>query len=130
MTLSANYPNTPPNGIKLHKKSKTLELTYGEQSFELTAEYLRVHSPSAEVRGHGVGNGILQTGKKFVGISSVEPSGRYALKITFDDGHDSGLFTWAYLRDLAENHDTYWQSYLDQLQAAGQSRDNGLIGIG
>ena len=130
MTLSANYPNTPPSGIKLHKKSKTLELIYGDQHYELTAEYLRVHSPSAEVRGHGVGNGILQTGKKFVGIESIEPSGRYALKIAFDDGHDSGLYTWAYLHDLAENHDQHWQSYLDQLSAAGQSRDNGLIGIG
>ncbi|WP_372740512.1 gamma-butyrobetaine hydroxylase-like domain-containing protein [Neptunomonas sp.] len=117
-----------PSNIKLHKKSKTLELIYNETSFELTAEFLRVHSPSAEVRGHGIGNGTLQTGKKFVGISGVEPSGNYALKIIFDDGHDSGLYTWQYLYTLATQRDQYWDTYLKSLEDAGESRDKGLIG--
>ncbi|WP_372743032.1 gamma-butyrobetaine hydroxylase-like domain-containing protein [Neptunomonas sp.] len=117
-----------PSNIKLHKKSKTLELIYNETSFELTAEFLRVHSPSAEVRGHGIGNGTLQTGKKFVGISGVEPSGNYALKIIFDDGHDSGLYTWQYLYTLATQRDQYWDRYLKSLEDAGESRDKGLIG--
>ena len=117
-----------PSNIKLHKKSKTLELIYNQTSFELTAEFLRVHSPSAEVRGHGIGNGTLQTGKKFVGISGVEPSGNYALKITFDDGHDSGLYTWQYLYTLATQQEQYWDSYLKSLEEAGESRDQGLIG--
>ncbi|SFF86298.1 gamma-butyrobetaine hydroxylase-like domain-containing protein [Neptunomonas qingdaonensis] len=117
-----------PSNIKLHKKSKTLELIYNETSFELTAEFLRVHSPSAEVRGHGIGNGTLQTGKKFVGINGVEPSGNYALKIIFDDGHDSGLYTWQYLYTLATQKDQYWDRYLKSLEEAGESRDQGLIG--
>lgn len=117
-----------PSQIKLHKKSRTLELVYGEQHYELTAEFLRVHSPSAEVRGHGIGNGTLQTGKKFVGIDAIQPAGKYALKIIFTDGHDSGLFTWPYLQELAEQQDEYWQRYLAKLEAAGESRDEGLIG--
>ena len=117
-----------PSNIKLHKKSKTLELIYDQDSYELSAEFLRVHSPSAEVRGHGIGNGTLQTGKKFVGIKGVEAAGNYALKIIFDDDHDSGLFTWAYLHDLAVQHDTYWDKYLQSLAEAGESRDQGLIG--
>ena len=119
-----------PTQIKLHKKSRTLELTYEQQSFELTAEYLRVHSPSAEVRGHGIGNGILQTGKKLVGIKELVPTGNYALKIVFDDGHDSGLYTWDCLHDLAINHKQYWSKYLNELEAAGASRDGGLIAKG
>ncbi len=117
-----------PSNIKLHKKSKTLELIYNDTSYELTAEFLRVHSPSAEVRGHGIGNGTLQTGKKFVGINSVEPSGNYALKISFDDGHDSGLYTWQYIYTLATQQDQYWNKYIKSLEAAGESRDQGLIG--
>ncbi len=116
-----------PSDIKLHLKSRTLELIYADGSFELTAEFLRVHSPSAEVRGHGIGNGVLQTGKQHVGLKGVEPAGNYALKIIFDDGHDSGLYTWEYLHDLAHNQADYWQRYLAQLEAAGASRDNGLI---
>ncbi|MGB0732485.1 MAG: gamma-butyrobetaine hydroxylase-like domain-containing protein [Pontibacterium sp.] len=119
-----------PSNIRLHKKSKTLELVYGDTSYELRAEFLRVHSPSAEVRGHGVGNGILQTGKKFVGINLVEPAGNYALKITFDDGHDSGLYTWDYLHKLCLEHDSLWQAYLDALKEAGETRDKGLITFG
>lgn len=119
-----------PSDIRLHLKSRTLELVYPDGSFELTAEYLRVHSPSAEVRGHGIGQGVLQTGKKLVAIKQVVPAGNYALKIVFDDGHDSGLFSWEYLYDLAHDHDRYWQAYLRQLEAAGASRDGGLIARG
>ncbi|MBC9249061.1 1-(5-phosphoribosyl)-5-((5-phosphoribosylamino)methylideneamino)imidazole-4-carboxamide isomerase [Pseudomonas alcaligenes] len=110
-----------PTAIKLHKASKTLELRYGEQSYNLSAEFLRVHSPSAEVQGHG--KPILQTGKLGVGLSSLEPAGNYALKLCFDDGHDSGLFTWDYLYQLAIRHDELWQDYLGELAAAGKSRD-------
>jgi DUF971 family protein len=119
-----------PTDIRLHLKSRTLELVYADGTFELTAEFLRVHSPSAEVRGHGIGNGVLQTGKKHVAIKGVEPAGNYALKIIFDDGHDSGLYTWEYLHDLAHNQPEYWQRYLSQLDAAGASRDNGVIARG
>jgi len=116
-----------PTDIRLHLKSKTLELIYPDGSFELTAEFLRVHSPSAEVRGHGVGQGTLQTGKKWVAIKEIIPSGNYALKIVFDDGHDSGLYTWEYLHDLTHNAETYWTLYLKALEDAGASRDEGLI---
>ncbi|MAY40763.1 MULTISPECIES: DUF971 domain-containing protein [unclassified Neptuniibacter] len=119
-----------PSEIKLHKKSRTLELTYANKHFELTAEYLRVHSPSAEVRGHGIGNGVLQTGKKLVGIKELIPAGNYALKIVFDDGHDSGIYTWDCLHDLSHNHDHYWNTYLAELAEAGESRDGGLIAVG
>jgi len=119
-----------PTQIKLHKRSRTLELSYEDKTFELSAEYLRVHSPSAEVRGHGIGNAVLQTGKKLVGIKELIPSGNYALKIVFDDGHDSGIYTWDCLHDLAYNHDEYWQTYLDKLAEAGESRDGGMIAIG
>ncbi|MCJ8338850.1 MAG: DUF971 domain-containing protein [Pseudomonadales bacterium] len=122
--------HTTPTAIKLHKKSKSLELTFADGQFELRAEYLRVHSPSAEVRGHGIGQETLQVKKKFVGISNIEICGNYALKISFDDGHDSGLFTWDYLHELCQNHDLYWQRYLQKLKDAGQSRDSGLIGLG
>ncbi|EPJ46420.1 MAG: hypothetical protein OFPII_21020 [Osedax symbiont Rs1] len=122
--------STTPSDIKLHKKSKSLELTFSSGSYELRAEYLRVHSPSAEVRGHGVGQETLQTHKKFVGITNIEITGNYALKISFDDGHDSGLFTWDYLHDLSVNHDQYWQTYLQNLEKSGQNRDAGLIGLG
>ena len=119
-----------PSQIKLHKKSRTLELTYGDDSFELSAEYLRVYSPSAEVRGHGIGNGVLQTGKKLVGIKELIPTGNYALKIVFDDSHDSGLYTWDCLHDLAYNFQHYWSKYLKDIEAAGASRDGGLIAKG
>lgn len=119
-----------PSAIKLHKKSKSLELHFDNIEFELRAEYLRVHSPSAEVRGHGVGQETLQVKKKFVGIDHIEAVGNYALKISFDDGHDSGLFTWDYLYELCEKHDQYWDTYLKKLEEAGESRDNGLIGLG
>ena len=111
-----------PSAINLHKASKTLTLTYpsGEE-YHLPAELLRVHSPSAEVQGHG--KPILQFGKINVGLLKIEPAGQYALKLTFDDGHDSGLFTWEYLYQLGKRKDELWQDYLAELKAAGKSRD-------
>ena len=119
-----------PQDIKLHQKSRTLELVYPDENFELTAEYLRVHSPSAEVRGHGKGQEVLQTGKQFVGIKGIEPSGNYALKIIFDDGHDTGLYTWDYLYELCSNQQAYWDKYLQELEAAGETRNNKMIARG
>ncbi|MCQ4263436.1 1-(5-phosphoribosyl)-5-((5-phosphoribosylamino)methylideneamino)imidazole-4-carboxamide isomerase [Stutzerimonas stutzeri] len=111
-----------PTAIKLHKASKTLELEYaGDERYVLSAELLRVHSPSAEVQGHG--NPVLQTGKLNVGVEQIEPAGQYALKLTFSDGHDSGLFTWDYLERLAVNQQALWEEYLAALAAAGKSRD-------
>ena len=111
-----------PTAIKLHKASKTLELHYGaDERYTLPAEFLRVHSPSAEVQGHG--KPILQTGKLGVGLSSLEPAGNYALKLCFDDGHDSGLFTWDYLDQLGQRQAQLWDDYLAALSAARQSRD-------
>ncbi len=112
-----------PTDIKLHQKSRVLELHF-DDGFEcnLTCEYLRVHSPSAEVQGHGPGQEVLQAGKQDVGITNLEPSGNYALKIHFDDGHDSGLFTWDYLHGLGKYYEENWQQYLAKLDAAGKSR--------
>ena len=112
-----------PTAIKLHKQSKTLEIHYGSQGYTLPAEYLRVHSPSAEVRGHGPGQETLQQGKRGVAVTRIEPVGHYAARLIFDDGHDSGLYTWKYLFELGSNQDSYWQTYLDRLQAAGYSRE-------
>ncbi|XLM22447.1 DUF971 domain-containing protein [Chromobacterium piscinae] len=110
--------------IQLHQISKVLEIAFDDGArFELPCEYLRVYSPSAEVRGHGVGQEKLQTGKLHVGITALEPMGHYALKITFDDGHDSGLYSWSYLYELGAKRDQYWQQYLDKLAAAGASRE-------
>lgn len=112
-----------PNKIHLHKQSKTLEVVFASQCYVLPAEFLRVHSPSAEVRGHGVGNEVLVHGKLHVGILSVAPAGNYGLHIHFDDGHNSGIFSWAYLHELGKTYDSLWQSYLDRLQQAGKQRD-------
>jgi DUF971 family protein len=105
-----------------------LELAWNQQqSQQLPAELLRVLSPSAEVRGHGEGNEVLQFGKRNVRILKLEPTGNYALKITFDDGHDSGLYNWEYLQNLCINTDKFWQGYLDRLAKAGKSRDAAKI---
>ncbi|MEE5115555.1 DUF971 domain-containing protein [Pseudomonas alliivorans] len=111
-----------PTAIQLHKASRTLTLKYatGEQ-YHLPAELLRTHSPSAEVQGHG--KPILQYGKLNVGLINVEPAGQYAVKLTFDDGHDSGLFTWEYLYELAVRQESLWVDYLQELEKAGKSRD-------
>jgi len=116
--------NIRPTGVKLRRQSRVLELTYPEEPpCQLDWEYLRVYSPSAEVRGHGRGQDILQTGKKHVVLESVVPVGHYALQLVFDDGHDSGIFSWSYLRELCLNRERWWQDYLDRLQTAGASRD-------
>ena len=113
-----------PTEIKLHQQSLMLEITFDDdETYRLPYEYLRVYSPSAEVRGHGTGQETLQTGKKYVGVVEVLPVGSYAMKIVFDDGHDSGLYTWEYLHDLGSNQVEWWLQYLDRLAAAGQKRE-------
>ena len=113
-----------PTEIVLHQQSKTLEIAFEDGvSYKLPFEFLRVYSPSAEVRGHGPGQETLQTGKRNVLLTEVEPAGSYAIKLVFDDGHDSGLYTWEYLYELGKYHDAMWQEYLTKLEAAGASRD-------
>ena len=116
-----------PNKIRFHKQSQLLELCWGDSCYQLSSEFLRVHSPSAEVRGHGRGNEVLQTGKKDVRLLKLEPMGNYALKLTFDDGHDTGLYNWDYLAELCQYQTVYWQRYLERLAEAGASRETGLI---
>ncbi len=112
-----------PTEIKLRKKSRILDVTFDDgRHYELPWEYLRVYSPSAEVQGHGPGQQVLVTGKEDVAISSVEPVGNYAVKLTFDDGHDTGLYSWPVLYELAAELDTKWQNYLRRLEAAGIKR--------
>lgn len=112
-----------PSEVKLRRKSNLLELRFGEEVFQLPAEFLRVHSPSAEVRGHGPGQAQLQSGKIGVALAGIEPQGNYALRLVFDDGHNSGIFTWDYLYDLGRHQEKYWEEYLTSLAAAGKSRD-------
>ena len=112
-----------PIAITYHKKSKTLEVAWPDGvACELPAELLRVYSPSAEARGHSEADRVLQTGKKHVGVQALEPIGNYAIRITFDDGHDTGIYSWSFLRDLADREDGYWQRYLDELKAQNASR--------
>jgi DUF971 family protein len=111
---------TTATGIKLRKQSRLLEVSFDDgQSFELPFEYLRVYSPSAEVRGHGPGQETLQLGKHDVRIVRVEPIGNYAVRLDFDDGHNTGLYTWAYLYELGQTRAAKWQQYLDRLQKLG-----------
>jgi DUF971 family protein len=113
-----------PRNIRLHQRSRELELEYGGgERYRLSCEYLRVYSPSAEVRGHGSGQETLQTGKLNVGIKAIKPVGRYALQLVFDDGHDTGLYSWDYLYELCTRQTERWQDYLDQLDRAGAGRD-------
>jgi DUF971 family protein len=113
-----------PTGIELHRQSKTLELHYaGGESHVLSCEYLRVYSPSAEVRGHGPGQETLQVGKINVAITDIKPVGNYALQLTFSDGHDTGIYSWPYLHELCTRYETYWDDYLRRLHDAGASRD-------
>ncbi len=111
-----------PSKIHYHKKSRVLEIHFGAEPLELPAELLRVYSPSAEVRGHSPEERRLQTGKKYVQITGIEPVGNYAVRLTFDDGHDSGLYAWEFLHDLGTRADHYWQDYLAELKAANASR--------
>ena len=115
-----------PTEIKLHQQSCNLEIAFDDGAhFTMPYEYLRVQTPSAEARGHGPGQETLQTGKKNVKLLNVEPVGTYALKLIFDDGHDSGLYTWEYLYDLGKNQEAIWKEYLAKLEAAGASREPG-----
>jgi len=112
-----------PESINLHQKSRILEITFSDgQNFELSCEFLRVYSPSAEVKGHGPGQSVLQTGKESVSIKQIEPVGHYAIKLIFDDGHETGLYTWSYLYELGENKDALWKDYLKALSDAGHQR--------
>jgi DUF971 family protein len=109
-----------PTDIKVRKQSRLLEVTFDDGArFELPFEFLRVYSPSAEVRGHGPGQETLQLGKHEVGIRSVDPVGNYAVRLAFDDGHDSGIYTWSYLYELGETRPARWQQYLDRLAKLG-----------
>ena len=119
----AGHAMNPPAKIRLNKSDKQLVLEYADGNFSLPAEYLRVYSPSAEVRGHGTGDGVLVSGKLNVGIERVATAGRYALQIFFDDGHDSGIYTWSYLRALCDQQAENWQAYLERLKAEGKGRD-------
>jgi DUF971 family protein len=113
-----------PVGIALHTRSRELELEYaGGERYSLSCEYLRVYSPSAEVGGHGPGQEVLQIGKMNVGISAIKPVGNYALQLVFDDGHDTGLYSWPYLYQLCVERQSRWQNYVDRLSQAGASRD-------
>lgn len=117
-------PDTPiPSEITLNQKSRRMDIVFGDVHYELSYEFLRVLSPSAEVRGHGPGQEVLQVGKQDVEIVGLEPVGNYAIRPTFSDGHDSGLYSWDVLHDLCLRRDTLWQEYLDRLAAAGASRD-------
>lgn len=117
-----------PTDLRLRQQSRMLELRYGDGSVHsLPFEYLRVFSPSAEVWGHGQAEPNLIGGKRNVGVSAAEPVGQYAIRLRFDDGHASGLYSWAVLHDLATNHDAYWSHYLERLQAMGMSRDSDIV---
>jgi len=117
--------NTPrPTELKLHQKSRLLEIAFDDgKRYTLPCEYLRVFSPSAEVRGHGPGQEVLQVGKRNVEIREIEPVGVYAVKLVFSDGHDTGLYSWEYLHELGEKQESSWKSYLARLEQAGASRD-------
>lgn len=109
--------------ITLHQLSRVLAVTFADGAhFELPCEYLRVYSPSAEVRGHGPGQGVLETGKESVNVTAIEPVGHYAVKLVFDDGHSTGLYSWSYLYELGVNRADYWAEYLDALKRAGVER--------
>jgi len=119
-----NEKVTPtPTEIKLHQKSRVMEITFANgMNFSLPYEFLRVYSPSAEVRGHGAGQEVLQTGKKDIEIQTVEAVGSYAIQPRFSDGHDTGIYSWDYLYELGISHDKRWKDYLGRLAAAGASR--------
>jgi DUF971 family protein len=123
--MHSNNGNQPiPSNIKLHQKSRLLEIMFNDNTeCMLSCEFLRVYSPSAEVRGHGVGQEVLQVGKENVNILAIEPVGQYAIKLIFSDGHDTGLFSWDYLYDLARNYEGLWLEYIGKLDAAGVKRN-------
>ena len=112
-----------PTELRLKQASRLLAIRFDDSNaFELSFEYLRVHSPSAEVKGHGPGQETLQTGKEQVQLVEIEPVGHYAVRLKFDDGHDSGLYTWEYLYELGADYDNKWNDYLERLKEAGHER--------
>lgn len=117
--------NTPvPVEIKLHRKSRLLEITFSDgKTFQYTSEFLRVYSPSAEVRGHSPGQEVLQAGKKEVNINRIDPVGNYAIQLTFSDGHNTGLYSWDLLYEYGLHQDEMWQRYLRRMEEAGASRE-------
>ncbi|HEY8353890.1 MAG TPA: DUF971 domain-containing protein [Methylophilaceae bacterium] len=117
-------PNSPrPTDIRLHQGSRLLEIHFDDgNSAMLSCEFLRVYSPSAEVRGHGPGQEVLQVGKEDVNITAIEPVGNYAVRLVFSDGHDTGLYSWDYLYELAKNYEALWLEYLGKLSMAGIKR--------
>lgn len=116
-------PERMPVEIRLRKGARLLVIEFDDgERFELPFEYLRVYSPSAEVKGHGPGQEVLQTGKKDVQVTRIDPIGHYAIRLVFDDGHDTGLYSWKYLYELGRDRAHNWQSYLDRMAAAGYSR--------
>jgi len=118
-----NAKQIVPTALNYHKKSRVLDVAFGdEQPYQLSAEFLRVHSPSAEVRGHGPGQEVLQIGKENVGIDRIEPVGNYAVRLYFDDGHDTGLYSWEELHRFCQHREELWSSYLARLAAAGHRR--------
>jgi DUF971 family protein len=124
--MSGLGKDTPiPSEIKLHQKSRIMELTFNDGShFELSYELLRVYSPSAEVRGHGPGQEVLQAGKRQVEIAVLQPVGGYAVQPSFSDGHNTGIYSWDYLHWLGSNRDALWEQYIGRLNEAGASRDS------
>ncbi len=118
MTMSKQAPIE----INLNRRTRMLTVTFVDESFDLSCEYLRVYSPSAEVKGHGPGQEVLQVGKQNVNINAIEPVGNYAIKPVFDDGHDSGIYSWETLYQLGKRQQENWADYLERLQVAGQSR--------
>ncbi|UCC56295.1 MAG: DUF971 domain-containing protein [Gammaproteobacteria bacterium] len=116
--------DTPkPTEISLHQKSRVLEISFADGAhFRLPYEFLRVYSPSAEVQGHGPGQGVLQVGKEDVNITRVDPVGNYAIQPHFDDGHDTGIYSWETLYEFGKNQEAYWNEYLEKLEAAGHQR--------
>lgn len=113
-----------PTEIKLHQKSKILDITFSDgKKFQFSCEFLRVHSPSAEVSGHGPGQEVLQTGKKMINIRKIEPIGNYAIQLHFTDGHNTGLYSWDLLYNYGLNQDKIWQRYLQRMEEAGASRE-------
>ncbi|MGH8469076.1 MAG: gamma-butyrobetaine hydroxylase-like domain-containing protein [Gammaproteobacteria bacterium] len=112
-----------PVEIKLHRESRVIEITFNDGNrFDLPCELLRVYSPSADVKGHGPETAVLQTGKEQINITLIEPVGNYAVRLSFDDGHATGLYSWSYLYDLGMHRDRYWMKYLDALREAGYQR--------
>jgi DUF971 family protein len=118
--------NHIPTALTLHKTSRTLEISFDDLgSVSLSCEFLRVYSPSAEVRGHGQGQEVLQTGMRAIEIFAIEPVGNYAIRPVFSDGHDSGIYSWDFLHSLCSEHEQLWQTYLKRLEAAGFTHDTG-----